>query len=259
MKRFIAVAGLVLSLGLMVPALASANFVTGPSLSCYGLSFTYTHWNGEVVTLSWSTGKTETLIPPGTSGVQVVAPPSVPSGTVLSVTGTWPGGGAGFTVSATLSCTPPTPSPPSPPSPPPPAPPSPPHHPAVPPGVPPKKPPHHVKPQHSTRGCVVAKRGQVHVTFGPEGITTGLAYYHAWGPSSVTKIITTIFGSTSGHTWTHVGHGSSVNLALDVTDANVWGTSPQYVGSTYGTHRVLTTFVSKCTRLAVTGQYFNNN
>ncbi len=135
----------------------------------------------------------------------------------------------------------------------------------VPPGTvapscaPPTPPQHHKRKHHHKLSCPVVRPGQFHVKFAPQGLAHGTAIYAASGPSSVTKITTTIYGAgpISSHVWSRTANGSHVRYAFDVADANVFGATS--ASGTYGHHKVVTLFRFRCGRRVVTLSYFNND
>lgn len=238
---------------LVLVPVALANNVTSASLTCTALTIDYNSFAGDTVTVAWSTGTTSSFTLTG-SGVTTVAPPQV-NGT-LSATVTWPDGS--LKVSAAGNCntvpTPPTPPPPAPgPTPTPPGPVTTPTPPS--PATPPQG---GIKPKPKAR-CERLTIREIHVAIGPQRLISGNATLTASAPPFVKSIRVAIYGvGSQGVQWSHTYRRHKLVLHLDVTKESYWGINPR-VHSTFGVHRVTTTFRTTCGARVVSVDYDNQD
>ena len=247
------------TLGFLVLAPAAlANHITSASLTCTALTLEYNSFQGETVRVAWSTGTTASFTLNG-SGEKTVAPPEVNG--ILTATVTWPAGSLTATAAGTCNTAPTPPPPPQPPPPPPPpTPPSPSTTPAPP--SPPTPPQGGITPIHKPKPgqrCQRLTIGDVHVAIGPQRLVVGDATYTASAPSFVKSITVAIYGvGSQGIHWSHTYRGHKLVLHLDVTKESYWGDNPR-VHSTFGIHRVKTTFRTTCSVRAVSLDYDNQD
>lgn len=236
----------------LVPA-ALANNVTSASLTCTALTLDYNSFEGDTVTVAWSTGTTSSFTLTG-SGETTLAPPQVNG--MLSATVTWPDGS--LTVSTAGTCdtvpTPPTPPPPTPgPTATPPSPVTTPTPPS--PATPPQG---GIKPKPKAR-CQRLTISEIHVAIGPQRLVFGDATYTASAPRFVKSITVAIYGvGSEGVQWSHTYRRHKLVLHLDVTKESYWGNNPR-VHSTFGVHRVKTTFRTTCSARVVSVDYDNQD
>jgi len=246
------------TLGFLVLAPAAlANHITSASLTCTALTLDYNSFQGETVTVAWSTGTTSSFTLNG-SGETTVVPPQVNG--MLTATVTWPEGSLAATAAGTCNTVPTPPSPPPPPPAPTPTPTSAPATPTPPsPATPPQggiKPIHKHKPKQRCQQLTISG---VHVAIGPQRLVSGNATYTASAPSFVKSITVAIYGvGGQGVQWSHTYRGHQLVLHLDVTKESYWGDNPQ-VHSTFGVHRVKTTFRTTCSARAVSVYYDNQD
>jgi hypothetical protein len=100
---------------------------------------------------------------------------------------------------------------------------------------------------------------QVHVSVGPQRLVTGNATYTASAPSFVKSITVAIYGvGSEGVRWSHTYRGHKLVLHIDVTNEAFWGDNPR-VHSTFGVHRVKTTFRTTCNARSVALEYDNQD
>jgi hypothetical protein len=271
-SKILGAVGVILGFLVLAPA-ALANHITSASLTCTALTLEYNSFQGETVTVVWSTGTTSSFTLNG-SGEKTVAPPEVNG--MLTATVTWPAGSLTATAAGTCNTVPPPPTPPSPPTPPTPpsppttpTPPSPPTTPTPPsPPTTPTPPSQPTPPQGGITPIQKPKPGQrcqrltiseVHVAIGPQRLIVGDATYTASAPSFVKSITVAIYGvGSEGVQWSHTYRGDKLVLHLDVTKESYWGDNPR-VHSTYGVHRVKTTFRTTCSERAVSVDYDNQD
>lgn len=94
---------------------------------------------------------------------------------------------------------------------------------------------------------------------GPQRLVTGKVTYTASAPAIVKSISVAIYGvANQGVKWSHTYRGHRLVLHIDVTKEFYWGDNPR-VHSTYGVHRIKTTFHTTCNQRSVSLAYDNQD
>lgn len=298
MRRYLV--GLLACVGaaLVLPAAASAHYITSSSLSCNQADFNYAAFSSGRVAVSVkftdsTSGKvlrTQTIYTNGTSGTITVSPPDLSpyQGDTITFSGTWSyDGGGSFSTSAIAYCassqgpagpqgpqgpsgpqgSPGTPGPTGPAGPSGPSGGVGPSGPGGPTGLAgPQGPAGRVvtvttPPGLVARGpvCGPVHRSAFRLSATNQWHATGSTTLTASGPSSVKSLVVKIYGYKTNHVWSKGFKGHAATLTIALNNASVWGLNKAYANTTWGTHRVVVTYTLKCGEKVVETLVFGNN
>jgi hypothetical protein len=103
--------------------------------------------------------------------------------------------------------------------------------------------------------CVPAYRPHFGVTITPQGSSI---IYHAWGPSRVVNITTTIDNNPEGQeVWDFTDNANSVLANLGLNSPGIWSTTPN--GSTYGRFTITTVETTDCDQKITIVKHLTNH